>query len=60
MPKDILNRYRLPSQQEAETDPAAQEEIKIDDTGTFKRYLRLADQLLSTDSEDDDPGSSAA
>ncbi|HEV2987274.1 MAG TPA: hypothetical protein VG759_02445 [Candidatus Angelobacter sp.] len=35
-------------------------EVKQDDTGTFKRYLRLADQLLSTDKNDKDPNSSAA
>ncbi|HEV3036261.1 MAG TPA: hypothetical protein VHA33_00480 [Candidatus Angelobacter sp.] len=35
-------------------------EVKQDDTGTFKRYLRLADQLLSTDKTDTDPSSSAA
>lgn len=35
-------------------------EVKNDDTGTFKRYLRLADQLLSTDKGDPGSGSSAA
>lgn len=45
----------------AETGAGARDlnEIKNDDTGTFKRYLKLADQLLSTDKKDDDPGSSA-
>ena len=49
-------------QKSAETGTVAQDhdEIKNDDTGTFKRYLKLADQLLSTDKKDDDPGSSAA
>jgi hypothetical protein len=47
-----------PSEKGQETNPA--HEVKNDDTGTFKRYLRLADQLLSTDNTDKDPGSSAA
>jgi hypothetical protein len=49
-----------PAQKSVETDTTAHEEIKNDDTGTFRRYLRLADQLLSTDKKDNDPGSSAA
>jgi hypothetical protein len=48
-----------PFEKTQETDTA--HEVKQDDTGTFKRYLRLADQLLSTDKNDDkDPSSSAA
>jgi len=47
-----------PSDKGKETDTA--KEVKNDDTGTFRRYLRLADQLLSTDKKDKDPGSSAA
>ena len=47
-----------PSDKGQETNPA--HEVKSDDTGIFKRYLRLADQLLSTDKTDKDPGSSAA
>jgi hypothetical protein len=54
--------YTDSSPKSTETNRAAQdrEEIKHDDTGTFRRYLKLADQLLSTDKKDDDPGSSAA
>lgn len=47
-----------PSDKSKETNTA--NEVKNDDTGTFRRYLRLADQLLSTDKIDKDPGSSAA
>lgn len=47
-----------PSEKGKETNTA--NEVKNDDTGTFKRYLRLADQLLSTDKPDSGPGSSAA
>jgi len=49
-----------PAEKAAETKTSAHEEVKNDDTGTFKRYLRLADQLLSTDKNGSDPGSSAA
>ncbi len=49
-----------PAEKAVETKTSAHEEVKNDDTGTFKRYLRLADQLLSTDKKGNDPGSSAA
>ena len=47
-----------PSEKGKETNTA--HEVKNDDTGTFKRYLRLADQLLSTDKPDPGSDSSAA
>lgn len=52
--------HPMPAQKGIETGTDAHQEIKNDDTGTFKRYLRLADQLLGADKKDDDPSSSAA
>jgi hypothetical protein len=57
-PPDSL--HSAPAQKSTETGTNAHQEIKNDDTGTFKRYLRLADQLLGADKKDNDPGSSAA
>ena len=39
-------------------EPRIQREIDNDKTGTIRRYLRLADNLLKT--SDDDPSSEAA
>ena len=39
-------------------EPRIQREIDCDKTGTIRRYLRLADNLLKK--RDDDPSSSAA
>jgi hypothetical protein len=57
---DFLYRPSTPKSAENNTNAQDREETKNDDTGTFRRYLKLADQLLSTDKKDDDPGSSAA
>jgi hypothetical protein len=58
--KEHPPRWSPPAPAEKSTETNTVEEVKSDDTGTFKRYLRLADQLLSTDETDKDPGSSAA
>jgi hypothetical protein len=52
--------HPAPAQKGTGISTDARQEIKNDDTGTFKRYLRLADQLLGADKKDDDPSSSAA
>jgi len=47
-----------PTSHPSEEEPHIQREIDSDKTGTIRRYLRLADNLLN--SRDDDPSSNAA
>jgi len=47
-----------PSSNHAKEEPHIQREIDSDKTGTIRRYLRLADNLLKK--REDDPSSSAA
>ena len=54
----FLDSKLLNSRPQPSEEPHIQREIDSDKTGTIRRYLRLADNLLKPD--DEDPSSGAA